>query len=469
MKKRIMSMLCVVVMLMSLCSVSAMAVTNTGEMETTQPAQLLQMEQPDSLSFADAEPMVQQNAGVQTTNLTDTLTITPEVFTDFLTEEGMAKYVLFTLDAGQSVQLTLNCPNDANIDYDLVLYAVDDAGNTTFAAGSALTTYINGSNGTVSESCGYINSSTAQQTLAVYAYSTAGYSNTQPFTLILCRDAASDLDALEINDSPYSPSSVPLSAAGWNMTSVNLNVPNDQDWLLCDTTGYEEVTATIPQNCTVDMYSITGNGNQMQLCPATVSGSNKTFEVPEGYCYIRIGNALDIGSDDFSTAPYTLHVEATPIPTTPTGPFQFTVEMNGDQGQNSYVNYGPYVDYAEGFDRKFRYRDTISPTVTVRDANGNLVEGVTVRVVLVSSFWSEASGNQVQYYSSAQPTGADGSTVITISPPATAGTYSILLDDGPHVYRHHVDIDLLYFYVEGMDGAYAEYVYRLAYSEYVSS
>ena len=38
MKKRIMSMLCVVVMLMSLCSVSAMAVTNTGEMETTQPA-----------------------------------------------------------------------------------------------------------------------------------------------------------------------------------------------------------------------------------------------------------------------------------------------------------------------------------------------------------------------------------------------------------------------------------------------
>lgn len=101
MKKRIMSMLCVVVMLMSLCSVSAMAVTNTGEMETTQPAQLLQMEQPDSLSFADAEPMAQQNAGVQTTNLTDTLTITPEVFTDFLTEEGMAKYVLFTLDAGR--------------------------------------------------------------------------------------------------------------------------------------------------------------------------------------------------------------------------------------------------------------------------------------------------------------------------------------------------------------------------------
>lgn len=162
MKKRIMSMLCVVSMLMSLCSVNALAVTNTGEMEMTQPTQFLQMEQPDFLSFADAEPMAEQNAGVQTANITDTVTIIPEVFTDFLTEEGMAKYVLFTLDVGQSVQLTLNCPNDANIDYDLALYTVDDAGNTTFAAGSALTTYINGSSGTVAESCGYINSSTAQ-------------------------------------------------------------------------------------------------------------------------------------------------------------------------------------------------------------------------------------------------------------------------------------------------------------------
>lgn len=86
MKKRIMSMLCVVSMLMSLCSVNALAVTNTGEMEMTQPTQFLQMEQPDFLSFADAEPMAEQNAGVQTANITDTVTIIPEVFTDFLTE-----------------------------------------------------------------------------------------------------------------------------------------------------------------------------------------------------------------------------------------------------------------------------------------------------------------------------------------------------------------------------------------------
>lgn len=470
MKKRMLSMLCIVAILMSLCSVSALAATSSENLQVSETVSLMQANEPEYLSLSDAEPMGQQAAVVQAASITNTATITPEVYTDYLTEEGMAKYVEFTLDANHSVQLTLNCPNNANIDYDLALYTVDNDENITYVAGSSLTTYINGSYGTVAESCGYINSSSAQQTLAVFVSSTAGYSNTEPFSLVLCRDAAADLDVLEINDSAYTPSSLPLGTAGWTLSSVNLNVPNDQDWILCDTTGFESLTTTIAQNYTVDVYSIGGNGNQLQLCTSTVAGNAETFDVPEGYCYIRIGNALDISSDSFSTEPYSLTVQANPIPTTPVGPYQFEVEWDGDQGKDSFVNYGPYVDYAEGFDRKFRYRDTLRPTVEVTDANGNAVVGVTVQVILHSSFWSEASGYQYQYFTATDTTDAEGRVTIEITPQTTAGTWSILLDDGPHVYRHHVDIDTLIFYVEGTTYmSDVVDVYRLAYSEYISS
>lgn len=466
MKKRMISMLCIAAILMSLCSVSALAATSTENPQALETVSLMQASEPEHLSLSDAEPMLQQTAVAQTANITDTTTIIPEVYTDFLTEEGMAKYVEFTLDANHSVQLTLNCPNNANIDYDLALYTVDDNENITYVAGSSLTTYINGSHGTVAESCGYINTSSAQQTLAVFVSSSVGYSNTEPFTLVLCRDAATDLDVLEINDSAYTPSSLPLGTAGWTLSSVNLNVPNDQDWILCDTTGFESLTTTITQNYTVDVYTVGGNGNQLQLCSSTVSGDAETFDVPEGYCYIRVGNALDIGSASFSTEPYSLTVQANPIPTTPVGPYQLLVSMNGDQGTN-LVHYGAY---ATGFPSLMRYTNTLNPTIRVVDANGNAVSGVRVKALLASSFWSEASGLQIQEFAATSVTDGDGRVTMTISPQATAGTYSILLDDGPHVYRHHVDIDTLIFYVEGTNyTSNTVQVYRLAYSEYISS
>lgn len=466
MKKRMVSMLCIVAILMSLCSVNVLAATSSENLQALETVTLMQVNEPEHLSLSDAEPIIQQTAVVQTANITDTTTIIPEVYTDFLTEDGMAKYVEFTLDANHSVQLTLNCPNNANIDYDLALYTVDDDENITYVAGSSLTTYINGSHGTVAESCGYINAGSAQQTLAVFVSSSVGYSNTEPFTLVLCRDAATDLDVLEINDSAYTPSSLPLGTAGWTLNSVNLNVPNDQDWILCDTTGFESLTATITQNYTVDVYTVGGNGNQLQLCASTVSGDVETFDVSEGYCYIRVGNALDIGSDSFSAEPYSLTVRANPLPATPVGPYQLLVSMNGDQG-TKLVNYGAY---AAGFPSLMRYTNTLSPTITVLDANGEVVPGVTVTALLYSSAWSEASGLLPQIFVATTATNENGQVTMTISPQATGGTWSILLDDGPHVYRHHIDIDTVFFYVEGLEDLTEGIdVYRLAYSEYISS
>lgn len=51
-------------------------------------------------------------------------------FTDTLDQQGSAKYVIFSLSQDQVAQITLRSPDNADLDYDLMLYKINSEGYT---------------------------------------------------------------------------------------------------------------------------------------------------------------------------------------------------------------------------------------------------------------------------------------------------------------------------------------------------
>lgn len=300
------------------------------------------------------------------------------------------------------------------------------------------------------ESIGYKRTEAGSQQYAIFVYAKTGGSSTESFTLTVSLDLASNLDSYEINDSPYSPSQITITK-DYQIIEANLNVVNDQDWFMWqNTSGFDKLSISVNQGYQVEVYHVE-NSNQMVLNNYDIQNGIRVFDA-SGLNYIRIFS--EKSESDFSYASYTasFHPHRSVAMAT-----QIEVSLDGDQGDNSYVTYYGIT--------LFRYKDTLFPTIKVKDSNGNPIEGATVTLTLASSFWSEASGNQIQKFFS-PPTGSDGETVLTASPPATLGTFAVLLE-GAKTFMHYVDIDALVFTVDGSSASFSTQVYRLAYSEYL--
>jgi len=458
MKKRFLSMTLAVLMVFSLLSTSAFAADRGTAYELTpevlEPVTAAADNTESELQHIDVSEIQLDLDDAPLADLTSlsnrrsAVSVTQHI-PGILETQGSAQYAIFALSQNQVAQLTLHSPDNANLDYDLMLYKINSEGYTEGPIeSSSLSTYINTNGHTLDESITYIRTEAGTQQYAIFVYARVGGSTNETFTLTISLDLAANLDQYEPNDSPYSPTSFTMNTAGI-FSGVNLNVINDQDWFLWrNEDGFDKLSISATEGHQVEVYHVQ-NGSQMVLNPYTLQDGVRVFDAA-GLNYIRIFSEKN--ESDFSYANYTVSLH----------PYRsaamantIKVTLDGDQGQNSYVTY-----YGTTL---FRYKDVLSPIVQVLDISGRPIEGVSVTMTLVSSFWSESSGNQVQTYYS-PPTDENGRAVFNVHPPATTGTFAVLLQDAI-TFRHHVDIDALTFSVGGVSTS--EQVYRLAYSEYV--
>lgn len=476
MKKRFMSLILVTLMVVSIFNTSAFAMENGTASDDASVALIANLLE-SGITIADVNDFTVEDALIASTaenelqpidcsdlelsldgepmaDLTEftqgrsAASVTQQIV-ETLDTQGSAKYAIFSLSQNQVAQMTLRSPDNASLDYDLMLYKINSEGYTEGPiSNSALSTCINSNGHTLDESIGYLRTETGSQQYAVFVYARVGGSSTEPFTLTISLDLASNLDKYEINDSPYYPVSVTMSGEG-QITEANLNVVNDQDWFLWrNVDGFDKLSVSVTQGHQVEIYHVEGD-SQMVLNPYTVKDGARVFDAA-GLNYIRIFS--EKSESNFSYADYTATLK--PYRSAALAS-RISVTLDGDQGSNSYVTY---------YDTTlFRYKDVLTPTVKVTDSSGRAIEGVRVTMTLVSSFWSESSGNQVQTYTSSL-TDAAGQAVFDVRPPATSGTFAVLLQ-GAITFRHHVDIDTLVFTVGSAKTT--EQVYRLAYSEYV--
>ncbi|MCI8285130.1 MAG: hypothetical protein HFE90_07700 [Firmicutes bacterium] len=318
-------------------------------------------------------------------------------------------------------------------------------------------TRINSNGHTLDESVGYIHSEQEKQEYAIFVVSKDGNTTTEPFTLTISFDFASNLDWTEINDSPYFAQSIDMSGA-LEIVDTTLNVVNDQDWFLWENNSdFTKLSTSVTQGHKVEVYHAE-NGSQMVLNNYTESNGVREFDIYD-MNYIRVFS--DKNEADLSYNKYILSLS--PAGGTPVGvSTNMDVTLNGDQGKNSYVTYSSLSKTS-----RFRYNDILNPEVKVTDVNGNPVAGVTVTMTLVSSFWPESSKNHIQTFTG--KTNSKGEVTITARPAETLGTYKVYLTDAID-FLHHVDIDNITFSVDdGGTASFSTQVYRLAYSEYMGS
>lgn len=216
-------------------------------------------------------------------------------FTDYITEEGSAKLVQFSLSEGQIFNASLKCPDNANLDYDLVLASVEDDGSLTYMTESSLGTYFNtDTDTTVDEGISYVHNQATIGNFAILVMATTGSSSTNSFTLTVSIDTVGSYDNNEPNDSPFTATSMSsLTTAG------SLHVVNDQDWYVVSmTSGLYNISAGDYE--AEIYYATTGN----KMVAATKAGNN--YLLGNGTYYVRVFS--DATQDDFTFGDYTLQI-----------------------------------------------------------------------------------------------------------------------------------------------------------------
>lgn len=363
-------------------------------------------------------------------------------FSGTIEEESGLSYLLVTLAPGEILQASLAGPNNADINYDLLLYTYND-GLDTYVAGSTLETYINtysdGTTKTVEDGVSYINNGEENQTYALIVYATKGYSSTEKFTLTVSIDEEGYYDASEPNNSPFTATTI---STGAKVTGCSLNVSNDQDWFVWNvpsTVNGVSLSLSNP-DYTAEVYY--ASGTSMIL----VNPSNGIYNLNSGYYYIRVYNI----SDNFVSSDYTLTLQ-------PYGNTASTIKVtfNGDMGSNK-------VSYPEG--SYYRFKNTLTPSVLVLDSSGYPVISKTVTLTWLSGSWNEATGNSTR--SQSLTTDSNGKASFSLTVPTSLGYNSCLLT-GAITFRHYYDIDGIVFTCGSASSS--QIVYHFAYSDYVSS
>lgn len=227
-------------------------------------------------------------------NARSAASITQE-FTDFITAEGDYKFVQFSLNEGEIFNGSLVCPQNANLNYDLLLGRVADDGNITIIKESALGTYIDPNTGkTVDEGISFVHNQATEGNYAVLVLATTGSSSVDSFTLTVSLDTVGSYDGNEPNDSAFDATSISnLSVNG------SLHVENDQDWYVADIKDgvYEAAAGDYQAEI---YYATTGN----VLRRAETSGKN--FVLDDGTYYIKVFS--DKKGEDFQFGNYTLQI-----------------------------------------------------------------------------------------------------------------------------------------------------------------
>lgn len=365
-------------------------------------------------------------------------------FSGTIDTEGGLSYLLVTLAPGDILQATLAGPNNADINYDLLLYTYND-GLDTYVTGSTLSTYINSYDSTtkksVEDAISYINTGDSSQTYALIVYATEGCSSTATFTLTVSIDEEGYYDASEPNDNPFTAVTV---STGVKITGCNLNVSNDQDWFVWNVPSTISGVSLSLSNTlyTAEMYY--ASGTSMVLVKPD---SNKIYKLNPGYYYIRVYNKK---SEGFTSTDYTLTMQ-------PYGKTVSTLKVtfDGDMGTAK-------ATYTEGSYHRFQRK--LTPSVMVLDASGYPV--VSQEVTLTWLQEDDPMGLKEPYSitTPAETTDSNGKVSFNLTTPEALGYHYCYLP-GVMSFAHYYDIDGIVFICGGKSSG--QIVYHFEWSEYM--
>ncbi len=371
-------------------------------------------------------------------------------FSGTLVEQDDYMFLPLTLADGDIMQATLAGPNNADIDYDLLLYTYDNEELGELVAECGLTTYMNDYDGvskSVEDAISYINNAGEARSFALFVYATTGFSTTEEFNLTVSLDEDGFFDSNEPNDNPFNATKITDDKG---ISGCNLNVSNDHDWFVWQvpesySDGVEIKTSN--PNYDVEVYTATGRSVVLKK-----PNSDGIYKLSPNYHYLRVLNK----STDFVSSDYSLVF--TPYSSGSTSQDVKSIKItsfNSDTSPNK-------VDYGQGSFYRFKYDFDV--TVKVTDADGNPVSGQTVYCIWQSGSWVEGSGNDERRANGI--TNANGEVKFTVNGPPAVGSFSHTTS-GPVIIRHYYDIDALAF---GCGNVFTGVnMYHLAYSSYVDS
>lgn len=296
--------------------------------------------------------------GISTVSSEQSVTVSVE---GTISEEGTVSYLPVTLAPGDILQATLEVPVNPQLDYDLLLYEFD---NNTLGNGiksSSLSTYMNkypdGTVKSVDEGIAYINSDSVNHTYAVIVFPANGYSATDSFKLTISLDEEGYYDASEPNESPFDVKTV---TSNTYIEGHSLNVPNDQDWFVINTTGLSATGVkklgfiVSESSYNVEVYYAVNT--EMRL----VNPVDDVYSITDGNYYIKVFQK----NANFVSKDYSLKILGY-------GDIPAKLEVFYDFDMD-----GQKFDYHEGLHYAFQY--VLLPGVRVTDGNGNRVPNVNV-------------------------------------------------------------------------------------------
>ena len=362
-----------------------------------------------------------------------------QTFYGVLEQAGTFTYMLLSLAPGQIIQATLAGPNNASIDYDLLLYTYNDDGSLgTCVAESTLNTYINtytdsNTSKSVEDAVAYINTGNTSQNYALLVFAAMGCSSTETFKLTVSLDNFENFDAGEPNDNPFSAVVIPDGAV---ISGCNLNVSNDQDWYVWNaTSSFAYMMPSLDNsNYTVEVYQADGQSMKLVKTYPNIG----LYKIYPGKYYFRVHNE----KDNFVSSEYTLSVQAYGVT-----PARMTVVFNGDMGAGKV----PYT-----WERYNRFESILKPMVIVEDASGYPVFDVGVTLYWKSGARPAEDGNDAWEY---EKTDKDGIATFYMVTYLARGVETW---EGSG-FRHYFDIDDL-MYICG-DLSISQKVYHLWRSE----
>ncbi len=360
----------------------------------------------------------------------------------YLTETGDSElFYPLLLEDGHVLHVQVDMPDNAQLDYDVYLFEVDANLDLTMVDYSEYSTYINGTNGTLSEAVGAKNASGVAKEYAVLVQSYNGGSINQPFTIHIAIYPM--LDNLEVDENADFARAITMATdRNTPVTSRAIDTVIDNDWFILDSSGspIDQVEVTLDSVSVAAGYKVEvytrSSSNQMIRVPI----SNNKFRISGGTYYIRVSSAVTTVTGQN----YTLNL----IP-----------HYDADQVIITEILGGFDVTYPEG--TRYRVEDSVTVKGVV-GGNGFLLPNAQVTVTAENDAWTNPS---YRYSTATVTTDSNGAftAIVNLAPSYASRSYYLY---GAIDFIHYYDIGWLYAESgSGFAGYYPLYIF--AYSIYV--
>ncbi|WP_091001393.1 hypothetical protein [Paenibacillus sp. OK003] len=384
-----------------------------------------------------------------------TATAETNTYTGYIQQEGTSSFLYpIYVQPGSILQVQMDNPASAQLDYDLYLYEFDMSTGELNPTpidysiyGTYLNNYGNGSR-TLSENVGTKNSTASSKAYFIEVYGAVGGSINEPFTLTV--STSSTYDAYETDENALHAYPFTVAAGGSTLSSRSINSEVDQDWYkitVPESRNYDAMRidldqASVGNGYKAELYGALSN-NRMVFIPST----NGNVSLGTGTYYLKVYT-----TSSYSDNNYSLHLQ--PV-------------LRADKvvitGYNSNGGSNDYPTYAYG--RYYRITGTSFTVTGVAATSDNYaVANAEVEVLWENDYWSEGSNNR--YRSAKVMTNSSGQFTATLSLPPSTGSISQYLP-GAISFTHYYDICGVLAKVTSRPSANdTDIVYHFAYSIY---